>query len=222
MQMSLTGFYYQLPEHKRKKMDESREAAFYNNVVARIDEEPFRALYCEDNGAPNKPIRQMVGGYILMHHKNFSTRELFNQIDFNLLTDVVVAPNNEDDANIHKERVEKIKEKTPEFNENHTDGGYGSKDVDKKMEKHEVRHVVTGIRGRRSEVEIDIEEKGETYCVSCPKQSAEVTKTRKRWKASFDADISIRISAKSVLLASLVRQSSRNRAERFTLHVRIF
>jgi len=410
MQMSLTGFYYQLPEHKRKKMDESKEAEFYKSVVARIDEGPFRALYCKDNGAPNKPIRQMVGGYILMHHKNWSTRELFNQIDFNLLTmralgivdyeespfcratffnllgrvgrhyidtgenlleqvfdhltaqqmremgikgdiqrtdsfqaisnivsytrvrllveillrlhkvlsksdkerfaelfapyvkqdaahyvynlqqsdvskdleelgrvyfklhdalkdkygdvevfglfqrafeeqfvrtkgkvkvreskdipsnslqspddpdatyrskngkkcrgqvvsvtetanpenkvnlltDVAVAPNNEDDANIHKERVEKIKEKTPEFNENHTDGGYGSKDVDKKMEKHEVRHVVTGIRGRRSEVEIDIEEEDKTYCVSCPNQRVKATMARKRWKASFDTDI---------------------------------
>ena len=52
-----------------------------------------------------------------------------------------------------------------------------------------MRHVVTGIRGRRSEVEIDIEEKGETYCVSCPKQTAKVGKARKRWKASFDLDI---------------------------------
>lgn len=410
MQMTLTGYYYQLPERKRKKMDNSKEAAFHRNVVARIDEEPFKALYCQDNGAPNKPIRQMVGGYILMHHKNWSTRELFDHMEFNLLTmralgivdydqsafcratyfnflgrladhyvetgenlleqvfdhltakqmqelgikgdiqrtdsfqaisnivsytrvrllvemllrlhkvltesdkkrfaelfgpyvkddaahyiynlqqsdvpneleqlgqvysqlhealkgrygdvevfrlfqrifeeqfvrteekiqvrksedipsdslqspddpdatyrrkngkkyrgqvvsvtetatpsnevnlltDVVVAPNNKDDAEIHKDRVEKIKEKTPELNENHTDGGYGSEDVDNEMKDNEVRHVVTGIRGRRSEVEIDIEEKGETYCVSCPKQTAKVGKARKRWKASFDLEI---------------------------------
>jgi len=86
MQMPLTGYYYQLPDHKRKKMDESKEAAFLRDVVARISEEPFRALFCQDNGAPNTPVRQMVGGYILMHYKNWSTRELFEQIDFNLLT----------------------------------------------------------------------------------------------------------------------------------------
>ena len=407
VQMLLTGYYYQLPEHKRKKMDESEEAAFYEKIVARINEEPFGELYCQDNGAPNKPIRQMIGAYILMHYKNWSTRELFDHINFNLLTmralgivdyeespfcratffnflsrladyyvktgenlleqvfdhltaremeelgikgktqrtdsfqaisnivsytrvrllveillrlhrvlpesdkkrfaqlfgsyveqdassyvhklhhsdvpkeleqlgetyyklhkalkenygelevfqlferaleeqftcagekvkvrpgkdipsdslqspddpeatyrnkngkksrgqvvsvtetadpedevnlltDVVVAPNNKDDADIHKERVGKIKEKTPEIEENHTDGGYGSGDVDEKMEKHEVKQVVTGIRGRESEVEMDIEEEGETYRVSCPNQSAVAKMARKRWKASFD------------------------------------
>jgi len=410
MQMKLTGFYYQLPNDKRRMMDESKEAAFHRDVVARIDEDIFRSLYCQDNGAPNKPIRQMVGAITLMHYHNWSTSGLFDQIHFNLLTmralgivdydetpfcratyfnflgrlaehyvktgenlleqvfdhltarqmkelgikgniqrtdsfqalsnivsysrlrllvevlirlwrvltegdkeqfaeifepyvredaghyvhklrqsdmqgeleelgrtymrlhdslqgkysdvkafrnfqrtlgdqfvrsgervqvreardigsdslqspddpeatyrnkngkksrgqvvsvtetvspkksvnlvtDVVVAPNNKDDAAIHKDRIAKIKEKTPELEENHTDGAYGSEDVDKEMEEHEVRHVVTGIRGRRGEVEINIEESKETYCVSCPGQSVAATKTRKRWKASFDLSI---------------------------------
>ncbi len=110
-----------------------------------------------------------------------------NELD--LLTDVAMAPNNEDDGNIHEKRVGKIKEKNPEFEENHTDGGYGNEASDREMEKHEVRHVVTGIRGHRSEVEIDIVENDDTYCVSCPKQNVIATKARKRWKAAFDHDI---------------------------------
>jgi len=407
VQMSLNGYYYQLPEHKRQEMDDSEESNFYKEVVAQINEDPFKELYCQDNGAPNRPIRQMVGAFILMHQKNWSTREMFKHIKFNLLTmralgivdfeesafcratffnflsrladhymetgenlleqvfdhltarqmeelglkgniqrtdsfqaisnivsytrvrllvevlirlhrvlsetdkerfaelfapyvkddashyvynlqrsdvskeleelgqtyfelhealkdqygdveafrlfqrafeeqfvraeekvevrpskdipsdslqspddpeatyrnkngkksrgqvvsvtetanpenevnlltDVAVENNNKDDAEIHKDRIGKIKEKTPEFNENHTDGGYGSEGVDEEMEEHEVRHVVTGIKGRKSKVEIDIEEERETYCVSCPNQSVVATKARKRWKASFD------------------------------------
>lgn len=86
MQTSLLGYYSQLPESKREKMENSAEAAFHGLVVARIDEEPFGVLYCPDNGAPNKPIRQLVGATVLMHRKGWTTRELFDHIDFDLLT----------------------------------------------------------------------------------------------------------------------------------------
>ncbi len=43
-----------------------------------------------------------------------------------LVTDIAVMPNNIDDTEILHQRIDKIKEKTPELNEIHTDGGYGS------------------------------------------------------------------------------------------------
>jgi len=40
-----------------------------------------------------------------------------------------------DDTQLLYNRIDKIKEKTPELNEMHTDGGYGSEDNDKNL-KH--------------------------------------------------------------------------------------
>ena len=48
----------------------------------------------------------------------------------NLLTDVTVESNNVDDSKILNKRIDGIKEKTPDLEELHTDGGYGSEDND--------------------------------------------------------------------------------------------
>jgi hypothetical protein len=112
-----------------------------------------------------------------------------NPID--LLTDVSVHANNIDDCNGLNERIEPIKEKTPELNELHTDGAYGSKDNDVKFDEHGITHIQTAIRGREnSGVEITINQAGEDrYLVSCPNQSVEAEPGRKRFKAEFDLSI---------------------------------
>jgi hypothetical protein len=55
--------------------------------------------------------------------------------DIQLVTDVSVNQNNIDDSKILKNRIDKIVEKTPNLNELHTDGGYGSENIDKKWRK---------------------------------------------------------------------------------------
>ena len=108
----------------------------------------------------------------------------------NLVTDVAVAPNNTDDSRILEERIEKIKEKTPELKELHTDGAYGSAANDAKMEELGITHVVTGVRGRKAKVGIEIDRTGEdAYVVRCPKQTVTAERTRRRYKARFDGKI---------------------------------
>ncbi len=108
----------------------------------------------------------------------------------NLITDVVVKPVNIDDSTILNERLDIIKEKTPEIEELHFDGGYGSEANDRKMLKNEITPVQTAIRGRQAQVEIEINEiSGDTYQVSCPLQSVVATATRKRLKACFDKSV---------------------------------
>lgn len=117
--------------------------------------------------------------------------------DLNLLTDVSVEPNNTDDSDILNERLDGMKEKTPDLKELHTDGGYGSEDNDKKMEKHKINHIQTAVRGKESEVAIEIsqlparESGGEEnkYSVSCPQQKVLSQPTCKRHKACFDIQI---------------------------------
>ena len=110
--------------------------------------------------------------------------------ELNLITDVAVCSNDTDDSKILNERLEPIAEKTPDLEELHTDGAYGSEDNDKKMEKLEITHVQTAVRGRKAEVSMEIEEASkEQYTVKCPYQSANSQKTKKRHKACFDLEI---------------------------------
>jgi len=109
-----------------------------------------------------------------------------------LITDISVTANNVDDSQILNERVDKIKEKTPELNEMHTDGGYGSEDNDRKFEKLEIDHITTAVRGRESEIEKKIEQTSgspDVYTVECPFQKVQSSPTKKRHKVRFDMNI---------------------------------
>ena len=125
------------------------------------------------------------------HGQSVNVTETANpENELNLLTDVAVCSNSTDDSKILNVRLEHIKDKTPELEELHTDGAYGSEDNDKKMEELEITHVQTAVRGRKAEVSMEIEEVGEgQYTVKCPYQSVRSEKARKRHKACFDVNI---------------------------------
>ncbi len=110
--------------------------------------------------------------------------------EVNLITDVAVRSNDTDDSKILNERLEPVKEKTPDLQELHTDGAYGSEDNDKKMEELGITHVQTAVRGRKAEVSMEIEEvSDDQYTVRCPHQTVSSQKTKKRHKACFDIEI---------------------------------
>ena len=107
--------------------------------------------------------------------------------ELNLLTDIHITANNIDDSRALNERVDLMKEKTPDLNEHHFDGAYGSTDIDEKYEEHRITPVQTGIRGKQAEVDIEIDQTDQdTYQVRCPYQNAEVHKNRKYYRAKFD------------------------------------
>jgi hypothetical protein len=58
---------------------------FRTQVLERIDENIFRPLYCEDNGAPNASIRILVGMNILKTARKCSDAQLFEDCKFNHL-----------------------------------------------------------------------------------------------------------------------------------------
>ena len=110
--------------------------------------------------------------------------------ELNLINDVAVFPNNTDDSKILNQRLDPIKEKTPDLNEMHTDGAYGSEANDQKMEQLNVTHVQTAVRGCKPTVKMAIEQTSEDqYTVSCPHQCVDSQQTSKRYKACFDARI---------------------------------
>lgn len=88
------------------------------------------------------------------------------------------------------ERLDVLKEKTPEINELHTDGAYGNGPNDQKMAKLGIKHIQTAVRGRKPEVPLKITPTGEpdAYQVSCPRATVASQRTRKRFKAVFSAE----------------------------------
>jgi hypothetical protein len=109
----------------------------------------------------------------------------------NLITDISVHKNNKDDSKELTERIDVIKEKTPDLTELHFDGAYGSEDNDVKFEKHDITPIQTAIRGKQSGgVEITIEQTNQDqYIASCPNQRVEAEFVRKRFKAEFNLSI---------------------------------
>ena len=113
-----------------------------------------------------------------------------NQI--NLITDVSVNPNNVDDGQVLGDRIDILKHKTLELKELHTDGAYGNSLNDNKFEELEIEHIQTAIRGRKSDVPIEIiQQSKDEYTVKCPLQSVASTTTKKRFKCLFDSEICI-------------------------------
>ena len=109
----------------------------------------------------------------------------------NVILDLAVFANNIDDSTVLNKRLDNIKEKAEDLEEIHFDGAFGSEDNDKKLEKLDVTPVQTAIKGRKSEVNIEIKKtKGNDFMVSCPgNQMVKAEQTRKRFKACFNKDI---------------------------------
>ena len=108
----------------------------------------------------------------------------------NLVTDVAVNPNNTDDSQVLGERLDPIKQKTPDLDELHFDGGYGSCDNDEKFAEYGITPIQTAVRGRQAAVSIEIEQVSDhEYQVSCPQQTVSSHPTRSRHKAEFDIKI---------------------------------
>ena len=89
-QRSLFGVWNQIPESKRKMLENSKEAKFYDIVFTNIDEMLFSVLYNEKNGRPNAPVNTLVGAIILQNHNGWTCQELFNNLDFNILVRVAL------------------------------------------------------------------------------------------------------------------------------------
>lgn len=118
----------------------------------------------------------------------FETANPENQI--NLITDVSVQANNVNEDKILNNRIDKVKDKTPDLEELHFDAGYGSSENDKKLEESQITPVQTGIKGPPAKVKIKIEKHNDNhYRVSCPKQSVLSQTCRKREKAQYNLKI---------------------------------
>ncbi|MEM1003672.1 MAG: transposase, partial [Bacteroidota bacterium] len=113
--------------------------------------------------------------------------------ELNLITTLATATNNTDDAEILDGQLDQMKERTPDLEECHVDGGFGSEDVDIKAEKHHITIVQTAVKGATPKVPIAVKgNEKDGFTVNCPNPehpSLIAQKAKKNWMASFDLPI---------------------------------
>jgi hypothetical protein len=84
-QQDIFGIETQLSPGLSKRLRESREYAFYEEVFCRIPEETFAALYSDSPATrPNTPVNVLVGALILQHMYDWTFAELMDRVDFDL------------------------------------------------------------------------------------------------------------------------------------------
>ncbi|MBL0098963.1 MAG: transposase [Saprospiraceae bacterium] len=110
-------------------------------------------------------------------------------IKINLITDIVVVKNNVSDDKILEQRIPELKQKTPQLNEYFADSAYANENIDKLNKEHGIKQFQNGVKGRKSDANLRINRKGESYTVSCAGgQVVEATKTEKNYKVVFDPE----------------------------------
>ena len=90
IQGSFSSFEMQMPEKMIKKMKKSPEWAFYTDVFSKIDEDIFSDLYSENYSRPNSPVNLLAGSLVLKELKKWTYAELFQHIEFDILTRVAL------------------------------------------------------------------------------------------------------------------------------------
>ena len=73
-----------LPEKKRKRLENSWAEDFYRDFFSRIDEEAFAVLYVDHPSRPNVPINWLVGLETLKAGFGWSDEELYDHFCFDL------------------------------------------------------------------------------------------------------------------------------------------
>lgn len=83
-QITLDDSTFNLTPRERRALDNSWAKVFADEIFPLIDEEPFRCLYCEDNGAPNTPVNILVGASLLKELLDYSDDQIVEGIMFDI------------------------------------------------------------------------------------------------------------------------------------------
>jgi hypothetical protein len=75
---------YQMSERKQRRLAKTWALDYRTHCLPMIDEEIFRPLYCEDNGAPCKSIRLVVGVLLMQAMFDLTDEETQQHVDFDL------------------------------------------------------------------------------------------------------------------------------------------
>jgi hypothetical protein len=84
-QQDIFGIETQLPPDLWRRLRESEEYAFYNEIFSRIPESLFADLYADSPATrPNTPVNVLVGAMILQHRNDWTVEEMLDAVAFDL------------------------------------------------------------------------------------------------------------------------------------------
>jgi len=86
LQNKMFGLFDLLSEKQKAKIKNSKEYCFFELIVCKINEKDFKPLFCDDYSRPNSPVNILVASLILKELNDWTFKELFENIEFNLLT----------------------------------------------------------------------------------------------------------------------------------------
>lgn len=78
--MTLDDALFSLTVRERKALGNSWIKIFANKLFPKIEEEPFRVLYCENNGRPNTPINVVIGTNIIKELLDYSDDDIVEEL----------------------------------------------------------------------------------------------------------------------------------------------
>ena len=84
-QSTLFETSYLVPEAKARRLQASWAETFRAHALPLIDEALFAALYCDDNGRPNRPVQTVFGVLLLKEMFDLTDTEALEQLEFSLL-----------------------------------------------------------------------------------------------------------------------------------------
>jgi hypothetical protein len=73
-----------LPNKRRKLLEDSWAAVFYRDFFSRLNEKPFAILYADCPSRPNVPVNWLVGLEVLKAGYGWSDEELYHHFNFDL------------------------------------------------------------------------------------------------------------------------------------------
>lgn len=94
LQKQIYGISSLLSEEQNKKIEKSKENCFFQLVVCKINEKDFKPLFSNEFSRPNAPVNVLVGALILKELNNWTFKELFENMEFNLLTKAALGLHN--------------------------------------------------------------------------------------------------------------------------------
>jgi hypothetical protein len=74
-----------LPPEKAERLKRSWAERFRTHALPLINEERFAALYCPDNGRPNRPVQTVLGVLFLKEMFDLTDRDALDDLEFNLM-----------------------------------------------------------------------------------------------------------------------------------------
>lgn len=157
----------------------------------KITIKPFNELSSDNLKSPDDPEATFSNKYGKGHvgYSTHLSETVHTDNKINLITDIVVVKNNVSDDKILEKRIPELKKKTPLLNEYFVDSAYANEQIDQLNKEHGITQFQNGVKGRKSDANLRINSKGESYTVTCAGgQVVEAIKTEKKYKVVFDSE----------------------------------